>query len=106
MLNIQLILKRLNKLWLPEYEELRKFIYEPNKLNESLVKNTIYYYSNKDYKTSLNVQKAQAELNWKPRLNLKSTINLTINWYKNYFKEKNKNIELYSNEQIQYFLDN
>ena len=49
--------------------------------------------------------KARNELNWSPRLNLKSTINLTANWYKHYFKNNNKKIEFYTNEQIQYFLD-
>jgi hypothetical protein len=58
MLNIQLKLKRLNKLWLPEYEELRKLIYEPKKLENTHVRNTIIYYNKKEYKTSLNVQKA------------------------------------------------
>ena len=51
------------------------------------------------------IQKAKNELNWSPRLNLKSTINLTANWYKHYFKNNNKKIEFYTNEQIQYFLD-
>ena len=54
---------------------------------------------------SLNIQKAKKELNWQPRLDLKSTINLTADWYKHYFKYKNNKIEFYTNEQIQYFLD-
>ena len=54
---------------------------------------------------SLSIQKAKNELNWNPKLDLKSTINLTANWYKYYFKNNNKKIEFYTNEQIQYFLD-
>lgn len=65
--------------------------------------------SKKFYETtflSLNIQKAGKELDWKPRLNLKDTINLTVNWYKNFYHDKNKNIEFFTKEQIQYFLDN
>ena len=54
---------------------------------------------------SLNINKAKKELNWEPRLNLEDTINLTVNWYKNFFNE-NKNIEFYTKRQIDYFLDN
>ena len=53
---------------------------------------------------SLNIQKPK-RVKLEPRLDLKSTINLTANWYKHYFKNKNKKIEFYTNEQIQYFLD-
>ena len=37
---------------------------------------------------SLNILKAKKELNWRPRLNLKQTINFTIDWYKSYFEKK------------------
>ena len=54
---------------------------------------------------SLNINKAKKELNWAPRLNLEDTINLTVSWYKNFFNG-NKNMELYTKKQIDYFLDN
>ena len=34
---------------------------------------------------SLNIRKAQKELQWKPRLNLDETVRFTVDWYKNYF---------------------
>ena len=50
---------------------------------------------------SLNIDKAKKELNWKPTLTLNDTINLTIDWYKNYFYKKN--MEKFTIEQIEYF---
>ncbi len=52
---------------------------------------------------SLNISKANKELNWHPRLNLEETIKLTVDWYKNYYKS-NKS-ENFTYEQIQYFLN-
>jgi CDP-glucose 4,6-dehydratase len=34
----------------------------------------------------LDISKAKEELNWKPVLNAQSAVELTINWYKNYYK--------------------
>ena len=33
--------------------------------------------------------KAKKKIGWKSILNFKSTIGLTINWYKNFYKKKN-----------------
>jgi CDP-glucose 4,6-dehydratase len=52
---------------------------------------------------SLNINKAQKELNWSPRLNLNQTINLTINWYKSYFRKED--MKKKTDNQIQFFLD-
>ncbi len=53
---------------------------------------------------SLNIEKAQRELNWTPRLNLVETFKLTTDWYKFYFE--NRNIEQFTSEQIEFFLKN
>ena len=53
---------------------------------------------------SLNINKAKKELKWKPRLNLNQTINFTADWYKNYFEKKN--MENYTEKQINIFLEN
>ena len=34
--------------------------------------------------------KAKRELNWRPKLNFDETIKLTIDWYKNYLDDKNR----------------
>ena len=49
---------------------------------------------------SLNIKKQKKELNWEPRLDLKH-LN-TADWYKYYFK--NKKIEQFTSEQIDFFL--
>lgn len=52
---------------------------------------------------SLNIQKAKNELRWEPKLCLNQTIELTADWYKIFFK--NKNIENLTNYQIEFFLN-
>lgn len=52
---------------------------------------------------SLNIQKAKKELGWEPKLNLKETVKLTVDWYTEYFKQEN--IENFTQDQIQFFLD-
>ena len=37
---------------------------------------------------SLNIQKAKKELMWKPKLSLNETIEMTVEWYKDYFEKK------------------
>jgi CDP-glucose 4,6-dehydratase len=37
----------------------------------------------------LDITKATTELNWKPVLNAQSAVELTINWYKNYYNNIN-----------------
>jgi len=60
-------------------------------------KNT-YYESNF---LSLNIQKAKKELGWEPKLTLKETVKLTVDWYNAYFK--NKNIDNFTRKQIEFF---
>ena len=50
----------------------------------------------------LNSRKAKEKLNWNCVLNFKKTINLTIDWYKFYLKNKNKVMKK-SIEQIYYY---
>ena len=52
---------------------------------------------------SLNIKKAKKELNWEPRLSLKDTIKLTVDWYKHFFK--NKKTEKFTSDQIHFFLN-
>tara|TARA_E500000178_G_scaffold200653_2_gene198477 strand:- start:758 stop:1834 length:1077 start_codon:yes stop_codon:yes gene_type:complete len=52
---------------------------------------------------SLNIEKAKKELNWEPRLDLQETFKLTVDWYRSYFEKKN--IEQFTNEQIDFFLE-
>ncbi len=51
---------------------------------------------------SLNITKAQTQLNWRPRLSLKETIKLTSDWYKFYYKKKD--MREITNSQINFFL--
>ena len=50
---------------------------------------------------SLSIKKANKELNWKPRLTLKSSLKLTAEWYLKYFN--NENVEDLTFKQISYF---
>ena len=50
----------------------------------------------------LNSDKAFNHLNWKSKLNLNQTLNLTIDWYKHYYNNP-KNILDFSNQQIEYY---
>jgi CDP-glucose 4,6-dehydratase len=49
---------------------------------------------------NLDISKAKFYLNWEPTLNINETINLTIDWYKNYKKE---NVYELCMKQIEYF---
>ena len=40
----------------------------------------------------LNSQKSRKLLGWKCKLNLRQSLNFTINWYKSYYKSKRKNV--------------
>ena len=65
------------------------------------IQSTNTYYESKFL--SLNIQKAKKELGWEPKLNLRETVKLTVDWYTEYFKQKN--IENFTQEQIQFFLN-
>ena len=51
---------------------------------------------------SLNIKKAKKELNWKPKLSFKETIELTVDWYKSY-TQKLINMEKFTRSQIEYY---
>ena len=50
---------------------------------------------------SLNIKKAEKELSWRPKLSFNETIEMTVNWYKNYFS--NNNIEKITKSQIEFY---
>ena len=52
---------------------------------------------------SLKIQKAYKELRWKPKLTLNENLQLTIEWYKSYYKKSNM-VEL-TKKQINYYLN-
>ena len=70
-------------------------------------KQIITYRKNKNFHESqllsLNIQKAQKELSWKPRLTLDETVKFTVDWYKSYFLD-NKSEDI-SNYQTEYYID-
>ena len=52
---------------------------------------------------SLKIDKAKKELKWQPKLSLRETINLTINWYHGYYLKKN--MSKLTESQIKYYLN-
>ncbi len=52
---------------------------------------------------NLNNDKAKKIINWKPNLDIKKSINLTIGWYKYYLLNKGRLIKYKSSKQIQEF---
>lgn len=50
----------------------------------------------------LNSDKAFKHLNWRSKLNINQTLNLTIDWYKHYYNNPNDIIE-FSNKQIEFY---
>ncbi len=52
----------------------------------------------------LDINKAYALLDWKPRLKFKETLEFTFNWYKNYYKNKEDIVD-FTNEQIRTFFN-
>tara|TARA_A100001015_G_scaffold232681_1_gene263592 strand:+ start:796 stop:1872 length:1077 start_codon:yes stop_codon:yes gene_type:complete len=82
------VLKLIEKLW------------NKKKLRIKLVKNKSFHESKL---LSLNINKANKELNWKPKLSFNDTVKLTVDWYKNYFAKKSST--KVTKEQIEYFLD-
>ena len=51
----------------------------------------------------LDISKSRSLLGWKPRLNLKQTLDFTFNWYRNFY-EKIEDPEIYTDHQIiEYF---
>lgn len=64
-------------------------------------KNTNYYYES--LLLSLNINKAKKIIGWAPVLDIKKTINMTIDWYKCYYFNK-KNILSLSQMQVSKYL--
>ena len=52
---------------------------------------------------SLNINKANKELKWEPRLNLNETIGFTVEWYKSFLS--GEDIDDITNYQIEHFVD-
>ena len=53
--------------------------------------------------SNINSKKRSKRLNWKPKLSIDNSIDLTVSWYKS-FKTK-KNVFDLTNKQIKYYLD-
>ncbi|MFA5997319.1 MAG: CDP-glucose 4,6-dehydratase [Candidatus Paceibacterota bacterium] len=53
----------------------------------------------------LDINKAIALLDWAPKLNFQETLNLTFDWYKNYYDNKEDVVE-FTNKQINNFFGN
>lgn len=53
----------------------------------------------------LNCEKAEKELKWKPTLNFKETVKMTIEWYKNFYSNPNANISLFNIQQLEEYLN-
>ena len=50
----------------------------------------------------LDITKAETLLGWEPKLNFKETLEVTFNWYKNYYEKKEDSVE-FTNQQINNF---
>jgi len=48
----------------------------------------------------LNCDKALSDLNWKPTLSFEETVNLTVEWYKNFYTNKKISVSEMTNAQI------
>jgi CDP-glucose 4,6-dehydratase len=48
----------------------------------------------------LNCDKALAFLQWKPTLNFKQTVEMTVSWYKNYYQNNNTSMKEFGSSQI------
>ena len=58
---------------------------------------------------ALNCNKAAKLLKWKPKMNFKETINLTLEWYRQYHRNfycGNENVYKLSSYQIRYYEKN
>ena len=71
------------------------------------IKKTTRFLKSKKFKESkiliLDSKKAIKELNWRPRLSLKESLSLTVEWYKKYFLKKD--LEKLTISQIKYYLN-
>ena len=78
-----------------------------NILFEWKIKKKIIITKKKEFKESslltLDSKKSFKELKWRPKLNFKETIQLTVDWYK--APESNKDLEKITIKQIKFFID-
>lgn len=51
----------------------------------------------------LDISKAVVELNWKPKMNAKEAVSMTMDWYSEFFSNKNE-INVFTDSQIKSFL--
>ena len=52
----------------------------------------------------LNIDKAMMDLQWKPTLSFAATVKLTVDWYKEYYSQKSKDMSCFSMNQINEFI--
>ena len=52
----------------------------------------------------LDISKVEDQLSWKPKMNASETVHFTLNWYKQFYKDKNE-ISEFTTEQIRAFLN-
>ena len=65
-----------------------------------VIKNKKFY---EQSNLQLNITKAKKILNWTPKLTIKKSVELTVEWYMSVLKEK-KNYEKITEKQIKNFL--
>ena len=53
------------------------------------------------FKLGVDISKSRRELGWTPKLKLDESLNLTVDWYKNFFLKKNSTLKTL--EQIDFF---
>lgn len=53
----------------------------------------------------LNCDKALAMLNWEPTLDFDTTIKMTVEWYKNFYQNKNVIMKDFTSDQIREYMD-
>jgi CDP-glucose 4,6-dehydratase len=85
--NVHYIVKSIIEKWSPK-----------NRMQIKVKKNKNFHESKL---LSLDIQKAKKELSWKPKLSLNETIEMTVDWYKNYFVDRK--IEKITNNQIDFY---
>lgn len=53
----------------------------------------------------LDINKTMQQLNWKPAMNAKQAVMITIDWYKQYYSRAKKRMDLFTEEQIQTYFE-
>ena len=53
---------------------------------------------------SLDITKAQTVLGWKPKMNARKALDMTLRWYKAYYQ--GDDMKIFTNNQIEEYLNN